>query len=338
MGVARVGLVARCTDSGLGHLSKSFYDNYPVFSTLCVTDADPRYRDHADWFPDATFVRMADMRNFPFTRFLSNIDVLFSYETFYERELLQQAQRMQVRTVLMGMPELTRRRGNQGFLGDPNEYVWPTTWLKPKDEKLLPVPVQYPEDISAPLEDGPLRVVHVGGSGAIGDRNGTEIFLSALKRVKSQVYVRLCLSGPNQCKLVGIPDNVTIEIRRDVPDPFHMYADAHVMMMPRRYGGLCLPVHEALGYGLVVWLTDYVYKTGDYPTTLMLDSEPGLLQRVPVGRIRTHVVDPSTVADAIDMIAERRELLVGVKDQNSAWVKEHSWAQLKPVYDGVFAK
>ena len=333
----RVGLIARCTDSGLGHLSKSFYDNYPVFSTLCVTDADQRYKDHIDWFPDATFVRMADMRNFPFARFLSNIDVLFGYETFYERQLLEQAHRLQVRTVLMGMPELTRRRGNQGFLGDANQYVWPTRWLKPKDEPLLPVPVQTVEDISAPLEDGPLRVVHVAGSGAIGDRNGTEIFLRSLKLVKSQVYVRLCVSASFPTPLVSVPDNVTLEVRRDVSDPFYMYADAHVMIMPRRYGGLCLPVHEALGYGLVVYLTDYVYKTGDYPTTLMLDSEPGLLQRVPVGRIRTHVVDPSTVAEAIDQIAERRELLVGVKDQNRAWVHEHSWPQLKPAYDGVFA-
>jgi hypothetical protein len=331
----RVGLIARCTSSGLGHLSKSLYDNYPIFSVLCITDADPRYKDHIDWFPDATFVRWADMPNFPFARFLSEIDVLFCYEIFYDRKLLDTARRMGVRTVLMGMPELTRRKGHQGFIGDPDEYVWPTMWLKPEGERRLPVPVQTIEDVSVPSGEGPLRIVHVAGAPAIGDRNGTRIFMEALKLVRSEVHVRVCVNGPYEPILAGIPPNVEIEVRRDVSEPFWLYADAHVLMMPRRYGGLCLPAHEAMGYGLVVYMTDYVIGTGDYDAALMLESEPWGRQNTPIGSVRTHIVAPETVADTIDLFAPRQHLLKRAKDGALAWAQEHSWANLKPRYDEV---
>jgi glycosyltransferase involved in cell wall biosynthesis len=331
---SRVGLLARCTRSGLGYLSRSFHDHYRPAATLCVTGADKRYRDHIEWYPDATFVRHADMGLFPYERFLSEIDVLFGYETFYDAKVLDTARRMGVHTVLMGMPELTRSRGLHGWYGDPHERVWPTSWRVPAAGRILPVPVDLPPSLHAyPYHDGPLRVLHVAGARAVGDRNGTDLFIAALGQLTSDVYVRICVNDGFQPTLVAVPPNVTVEILRDTPEREQMYTGMHVLVLPRRYGGLCLPAQEAAAGGLAVVLPD-CEPNRDYPAQI-LPAHKGPPQRVPVGKVPTFVVEPRDIATAIDALARNPDVLALAQKNAQEWAGRHGWDTLAPRYDEV---
>lgn len=305
---------------------------------LVITDCDRRYKDHIEWFDDkrSTFVRWADMDTFPFERFLSEIDVLFSYEIFYSKKLLNTAKHMGVRTVLMGMPELTRRVGHDGFIGDPDVYVWPTNWRRHPSEMLLPVPADPPDiDLRVGgLFEG-LCVLHVAGARAIGDRNGTDLFMEALKYVRNDVYVRICVNDAFKPTLLGVPDNVVVEVQRDVDNHWRMYQNMDILCLPRRYGGLSLPVQEAASCGMAILLPD-CEPNRDYPAQVMRCAR-GRSQRVPIGSIPTVLTDPREIASGIDTLANNPDLLRHAKQDAFSWALDNTWIAHKPLYEEVLS-
>lgn len=331
----RVGLLARCTRSGLGYLSKSFYDHYGPEAVVCVTDADRRYRDNIDWYPGAVFCRWGDMNPFPFERFFSEIDVLFGYETFYHAKVLQTAKRMKVKTVLMAMPELTRSRGMHDFIGDADRNIYPTRWLLPDKAKVVPVPIEHElRGLHAyPYHDGPLRVLHVAGARAIGDRNGTESFIAALGLLRQPVHARICIND-NFDPRFTVRDNVTVEVLRGVENRAEMYEGMHLMVLPRRYGGLSLVAQEAAAAGLALVMTD-CEPNADYPAQLM-HAHPGSRQAVPVGKIETFEVHPTTIAETIDTLAVDPDLLGIAQKAATDWADRHTWTALWDRYLDAF--
>lgn len=334
--IPRIGLVARCNKSGLGYLCRSFDRAMQPAERIVITDCDRRYKDHIDWYGDhSTFVRWADMNVFPFERFLGEIDVLFSYEIFYHKKLLNTAKDMGVKTVLMGMPELTRRYGHDGFIGDPDVYVWPTNWRRHPAEMLLPVPVDPPQaHTEGGLFEG-LCVLHVAGAKAIGDRNGTDLFVDSLRHIRSDVYVRICVNDRHVPVLTSVPDNVIVEIKRDAEHRWEMYQNMDVLCLPRRYGGLSLPVQEASAYGMAVLLPD-CEPNRDYPAQVMR-CRPGPMQRVPVGNVRTHITEPREIANMIDTLANNLDVLAAAKCNASEWAMAHSWGNLRSWYRKALA-
>jgi hypothetical protein len=236
---------------------------------------------------------------------LQTCDLIFSVETFYDLRLAQQ----NIPMVLYVNPELFR-----GY-GSPT-YWAPTDWLVdqlPEGTRVVPFPV---------ATDRPYRkgtgFLHVAGRNAAYDRNGTRPAAAAVRRLGEPLKLAHQIDMPSVrgTRRMGATEHY-----------WDLYAAGGTLVMPRRYGGMCLPVQEALAAGLNVVMTDI---------------EPN--SRWPVMRIPGKRTQVKTVANfpipAIDVDVEAlteglrniEEWAIENEPARVAWVEANSWDTLTPMW------
>jgi glycosyltransferase involved in cell wall biosynthesis len=333
----RVGLIARATDSGLGYLSLDFHRNFGPDETLVIVDADPRYQDHLDWFPGAMTMPYLHFDRPRLEAWMTTVDVVLCYETFYQAETLPAARSAGTRTVLMGMPELTRRDTARGYLGDPDLYVWPTTWLLHElPGELLQVPVTPQPERNRSRTDV-LSILHVVGQAALNDRNGTDILLTALRMVPAEIDVRICAANGARLDFTKIPDNVHIDVWGTVADRYQMYEGCDLLVLPRRYGGLSLPVLEAMSCGVAVMMPDCSPNNTDWPILSIPCLNDGV-QKCPAGWVPRSFTAPGEVAACIEQVAYDRNLVDKAAEAARSWARANSWSALAPAYERALGR
>lgn len=114
-----------------------------------------------------------------------------------------------------------------------------------------------------------------------------------------------------------------------------MYDGQHLVVLPRRYGGLCLPCQEALVVGCAVLMPDTV-PNRMWPIVPM-ETRLGRLHRAPFGVFPTVMVRGSTIAATIDELARDRERLAQVMMGSTSWAAANTWETWLPTYHAVLA-
>lgn len=213
------------------------YDGFTGFSSL--------------GFPDNQTVR----------RFLRGLTHVITAETFYSYEMIKIANASGIKTF---------NQVNYEFCDHlrqplPMPYLWlmPSYWkLEEMTEKFeavkyLPPPI-FTNDFKKAREtnferSGSRRFVHIVGKQAEHDRNGTEDLLRALEFCQSdfELVIRSQYDLPYEIN----DRRITFDIGNKA-DQNELYEDFDLLIMPRRYGGLCLPMNEALASGLPVVMSD----------------------------------------------------------------------------------
>jgi glycosyltransferase involved in cell wall biosynthesis len=336
----QVGLIARADDRGLGHMTWEFHRHLQPARTLVVREpgAEARgFAPHLDRYPDATVVRFdggllpeAEVR-----AWLQGLDVLYSAETFYDWHLVDWAEQAGVATVLHVMPEFFHHHV------PPTTAVWaPTPWRLqhlPAYTRVVPVPVatdRFP--MAAPARADQLRVLHTAGHRAAADRNGTTQLLQALRRTRQPMAVRLTTQDPALPK-AALPRTVTLQAEVGGRAGYwDLYAAADVLVLPRRYGGLCLPVQEAMAAGLAVVLPDTAPNDW-WPALLVPGRERGHINTA-AGTLPLFAADPHQLAQQLDQLAASPELVAEAQQASLAWAQAHSWAELAPLYRAELAR
>ncbi len=336
----QVGLIARADDRGLGHMTWEFHRHLAPARTLVVREpgAEARgFHPHLDRYPDATVVRFdggllpeAEVRDW-----LQGLDVLYSAETFYDWHLVDWAELAGVATVLHVMPEFHHHHV------PPTTAVWaPTPWRLqhlPAYTRLVPVPVatdRFP--MAAPARAEQLRVLHTAGHRAAADRNGTTQLLQALRRTRQPMAVRLTTQD------AALPRGAlprTIALQAEVGGRagyWELYADADVLVLPRRYGGLCLPVQEAMAAGLAVVLPD-TSPNDWWPALLTPGRDRGNITTA-AGHLPLFAADPQQLGAQLDQLATEPDLLATLQHASLAWAQAHSWAELAELYRAELAR
>lgn len=252
----RLGLIARADNRGLGQQTWAAYRNLKPAKTMVVDcpSAQP-LKMHYDRYPDATIIKGLPSSH-DIEQFLHGIDVLYTAETGYSHHIWDLANQAGVRTVL---------HANYEFL-DPHDK--PTVWAAPSLWNIdrwpagtvqLPVPIET--DRLTPEKHGytASRFLHIVGRPAIHDRNGTLDLLQSLQHVTATIEVTIKCQQPGWVgglineHSIRTPGNVTLTI--DSGDTEHYwdnYRGYDALILPRRFGGLCLPANEAIGAGIPV--------------------------------------------------------------------------------------
>lgn len=329
----RVGLIARSEDRGLGHMTWDFHRHVKPDRTLLI-DMGALSRGFAQ-HPERY---SGDVLTLPFNSgvfdeqlvrdWLVGLDVVYSAETFYDWRVVEWARAARVTTVLHVMPEFWRDDVPQP------DVIWlPTSWRRDTfscDTRVVPVPVSRPN--VPPCSDSErLRVVHVAGNRAAGDRNGTILAMNASRYARSSMLLRVETQGQRLPSL-AMPRHV--ELQRHAGgrrDRWQMYEHADVLLMPRRYGGLCLPALEAMASGLAVVMPG-VPPNDEWPIVSMPSSWRGTIE-TPCGQLPMAYVEPRTIAATLDQLADDRSTLAAAQLAAMRWAIRNSWEELLPRYE-----
>ncbi|MFC9432713.1 glycosyltransferase [Nocardia sp. NPDC057030] len=339
----RLGLIARADNRGLGIQLWEAYRHLGPHKTMVV---DCRSRAplplHLERFPDATVVHgiptISDCREF-----LRDLDIVFTAETPYNPQLFAEADRRGVKTVLQYNFELLGHLQQPG-LPAPTLFAAPSLWryddVRFANKQYLPVPIAT-DRFPAVARRGPAeRFLHIVGRPAVHDRNGTPDLLDALRYVRSPITLTIKCQDPHYVPHLlttrTIPRHIDLIVDNgDVDHYWDNYTGADVLLMPRRFGGLCLPAQEALGAGMPVVMPAIDPNTWLDPDWLVPARACGSFMAK--ARIELYSVDPKALAHTIDRFATDAVFYAGAEARARDHAKRLSWDSLKPVYDHTFA-
>lgn len=312
----KVGMIVRSDQGGLGNQTHEIWRHVRPDVTVNVNFSRlPDAMPQGYWrYPGAVETTWKGV-GFPFDhrgafQLLLTCDVIFSVETFYDLRLMQHPQAPP--GVLYVNPELFR-----GY-GAPT-YWAPTPWLVdelPAGTRVVPFPVAT----DRPYKKG-RGFMHVGGRNTSFDRNGTRAAARAVRHTGELLQLTHQVDMPT---MQGAVQLGTVEHYWDA------YAHGDVLVMPRRYGGMSLPVQEALAAGLTVVMTDQ--SPNEQWPVMLVDGNVSTVRTVAKFPI------PAMDADHDALVAACRDARDWGRDNAQAqadWVEAHSWDTLLPVWQAA---
>lgn len=332
----KIGLIARSEDRGLGNLTWEWAQHMRPDRVLVVV---PNHKtpQRLDRYPDATVMKWDHHRDGHLDReavcaWLAGLDVVYSAETFYDWRVCTWARELGVRTVCHVMPEFFRH-GQMSPIQIPAPDVWwtPTRWrldTLPPATRVVPVPIATERfRANARNPDEPFRWLHVAGTRASGDRNGTRPFRASMIFLRGKHTVRIRSQYP-----VGIPEvGPRVRIRADRAEAreyWELYDGFDAVVLPRRYGGLSLPALEAMAAGCAVLMSDVDPQSSEWPVVPM-EAEMGGIVNTPAGAITCANVAPRTIAETMDRLAADPDELFLAQLRAGDFAEDHSWIRLE---------
>lgn len=344
--LVKLGLIARGEDRGLGVASREFARHVPVERTLLIRPQgahDVGLQQHVEWFAEDA-IRVdhwaGPIDSDVMKRFLDGLDCVYSLETFYDWRMCDLARELGVRTVCHVMPEYFKHAPNvhNRFADDlPAADVWwnPTSWRAehlPPEVEVVPVPIALDRFAGRVEHDGPVRWLHVVGSRASADRNGTRVFLEAVKHLHAEQTVILRSQSEPFYPTSSVGRNVRIEVEHaDVPDYWTIYEGADGLVFPRRYGGLSLVAQEAMAAGLALVMPSVEPQLSTWPIIPIAAPFENSIT-TSAGSVPICAPDAKDLAATMDWHAKHPGPLHKEQQRSLACAAALSWTRLLPTY------
>lgn len=336
----RVGILARAELSrGLGIQTHEYARHLDPAKVLVVdVGRHETFPITPAAFPRATVVEMADDGTLPeraVRKWLRGLDVVLFAETPYDWRFCDWARDAEVRTVCHVNPEFYRH----GRMPLPHPDGWwnPTTWRLdklPPGTRHVPVPValdRFEPRMESHTGRSP-RFLHSVGKWALYDRNGTETFLRAayLHRGRLDATVRTQDPLPPDVAPADAADWVTVT-EGTSRDYWTAYDGFDVLVLPRRYGGLSLPVQEAMAAGLAVVMPNVSPNPECWPVVPVHARMSGRAP-LPVGWVEIADTNPADLASTMAWLADDPAALANARAASRGWAEDHSWERMLPRY------
>lgn len=306
----KIGLIARAeTARGLGIQTRNFYDHMPVSSTLLVEMPNPDSALDVAGYGENVLRVPVDTRHHTLPEdavrdWLHTVDVVFSVETTYDWRLPDWAREAGCRTVIQGNPEFYRHH-IPAFSGQaqPDEWWWPTSWrpiIELPNGPVMPVPMPDRARTAAVARaDEPLRILHVIGKRAHLDRNGTDIIVQSMRGLIRPVIFRVHGLEADLSPDIPRSKRVIYDFQlAETQDRWSMYEGQSLLVIPRKYGGLCLPALEAAACGVAVAMPRF--SPNDELAQLLFRTRGTRPTNMACGRIELASMHPHDVSALIN--------------------------------------
>lgn len=345
IGMQRIGLIARCDSTGLGTQSWEFFNHIPCkalvidFSNMIpVGEHNTILRPHTSRFPGQKVIRWGTVHNLRgdipteiIEEFVHDIDILFCIETPYDYNIFDVCRRRGVKTILQLNYEFLDYPSN---LPLPDLFAAPSMWnydAIPEPKVFLPVPVNTERLTVKPPRAN--TFIHIAGRPAEQDRNGTRCLFSALRYVKSAITV--IVKSQTLIHIPNLPANINIICEVGNKENYYdNYDQGGVLVLPRKYGGLCLPINEALSCGMPVITTAISPNNTWLPTEWLVSSHHmGAFQSKKV--VEFYHVDQIELAAQIDAHCNQ-DVYEAARDKAIELRKSISWFMMREKYYEVF--
>ena len=278
----RIGLIARSDRTGLGNQTRNLARMLrPDEIMLINSEPFNRNKQHPEMY--ATY-SVTEIQGFPnreqIVEWLKGLDVVITCEIFYNLKFVDIAKEMGVKTINQYNWEFADYLGNP-HMTLPDKLVSPSYWKFDESRRLwgnveyLPTPV-FVDDFEWVREknfsrEGKKRFLHIAGRTAVNDRNGTNDLIQAMRYSREDFELVIKVQDNTVQNTYNDPriiiDNSSPENEQE------LYYDFDAMILPRRYGGQCLPMTEALCSGLPVIMTDIEPNNRILPSHWVVESE-----------------------------------------------------------------
>lgn len=252
----KLGLIARADRTGLGYQTRSYYKHLKPEKTLVIDIQRLNGNEqHSDWYENAIY-----SDGFPsqhtITDFLRGLDVVITAETPYSFQIYTIAKMMGIKTICVENPEFYDHIKYPEY-PLPDVMILPSNWMEseirnhaePRGVRVYQI--HHPVD----REEHPFRLrttnkpMHIAGKPATHDRNGTWDYLQAwptgLVTTQSEDLASMIGKRYSQSRVI-----------RNIKDQNDIYSYGDYLVLPRKYGGNCLILNEALSRGMPVIMPD----------------------------------------------------------------------------------
>lgn len=265
----RLGMMLWSSPTGLGYQGRNYAKHLEPTKILLndLSNYNQMPTNH-DWYPDARIAKGIPT-NEDMEWLTDDVDTILIVETPLNFQLYDIARRKGVKTIQIYNYEFLDFFENP-LWPKPDLFAAPTSWGKPHVETLGVPIVDLPLPID-PTFCEPRNIVscetfiHIVGLPAVHDRNGTLAFIQAANMLGNKFRYKIFYQTPkDRDRTLSFEPilealrtaRVPIEQIADTENNQDIYAQGDVLVLPRRYGGLCLPMLEALSAGMPVIMTD----------------------------------------------------------------------------------
>jgi len=251
----KIGTIGYRTKNGLGYQVKSYVKHLDIDRVLVVDLSNHNSLPLTDWYPGAQ-----EVKGYPrppeIVKFIKGLDVVLLAETPLNYILYDIARVEGVKTAVVPNWEFFDYFLRPDY-ALPDLMIMPSVWKLDEAQKFCEekgikcIQLHHPVD----REEFPFELrttskfLHIAGKPAVNDRNGTWDFLNA------------CPEGKVLTQSDDLARHVRMKYRNskvytNIDDPSFMYQMGDILVLPRKYGGNCLPLNEALSSGMPVIMID----------------------------------------------------------------------------------
>lgn len=348
--VRKLGLIAYANDGGLGAQTRRLAQMLKPDRVLIIDSSQfsRNKEQHFDWYADfESFIVNGFPNNLQVKRFLQGLTHVFTVENLYNPGIAYWGQANGAKVYCQVNYEFCDNLLHP-WLPEPDVWLMPSHWMKKemvelfgKDKvKYLPPPI-FPEEFSRARElnqkrKGKKRFLHIIGTAAMHDRNGTLDLLDSIPYTKSDFELVIRTQHPISMDAYLDDPRVKYEMG-NLKDNQDLYEDFDAMIFPRRWGGLALTVNEGMMAGLPVITTDIEPQRSWLPNHWRVRSEHKG-EFFAKSKIQYHSIEHKSLAFVIDAFASMSDEEIE-KEKNLAVelaVKEFSPGSLLPKYLELF--
>jgi hypothetical protein len=328
-------LIARADNGGLGNQTWALAQHVS-FDKILIVHADHYTRGRADlsrYEGLAPEVRSCPAQPGPHDAawLLSGSRVVFTAETWYKPSIPLMARQQGVRAVIQANPEFWTR---EEMVGE----VWlPSRWEQdrmPGNAVYVQVPVDRERlQVRDYDQHSSFTFLHIH-SNAMEDRNGTRAVLAACEQMtqRCQLLIRggrmsgLTRIGPVLVQWLGPYDGPYWEMYPSIAD---------CLVLPRRFGGLCLPMQEAAALGMPILTTDLSPQRSWIPYSGLVPTHSARPVRMKGGEFEVHDVNVPALAARMDRMVGQKAFWKFGHHASLAWADSLDWKRLAPEYEAL---
>jgi glycosyltransferase involved in cell wall biosynthesis len=335
----KIALIGRCDNTGLGNqtleLAKMLDPDLVVIIDFTAFRDLPQYPKRYKNYK--TILNNGMISNHLAEKLTTNYDVIISCETFYNDEFVDIAKKNGCKTVLQYNYELYPGATNREF-SLPDVLVAPSSWnvqamnnIIRNKSKLVHIPPPTDEKLFAKnfeynVSKTHNRLLHVHGTGAAFDRNGTIALMQSLRHCKTDFELVI----KTQVEIENFTNDSRVTLKYNNPDNHaDLYYGFDATVLPRRYGGLCLPMNESLMSGLPVLMTNIEPNNAILPREWLFNSNGFQSVRTKI-MVNAGKPNPASIAAIVDRYvnsenkeeAKRSAYNIGYKNFSPLVLKE----------------
>lgn len=344
----KLGLIARADISrGLGQQTYSFFTHLSPHKTL-VIDMGERaiYNQRFDLYTSTLHQKAAsqDRNSVRISRWnmdgslpdrdikwlLSDTDVIFTAETFYDPRIITYARAKSIPTIVQ--PNWEFAYWNLTSEPRPTLFAWPSQWMQdfwPENSIYLPFPI----DTSVPqrVRTSASHLLHVAGHPTRADRDGSKIICELIPYLRGDITFTITSQSaefPNPYSR-----NFTLNVvKQDIPDLTDFYYNSDLFILPRRFGGQSLKLNEAMATGAIPIMPDCPPQSYFLPTECLISGIPDHALRTQGGNVRLFRVAPRHIASRIESFRKNPTLVEKASQSILSYISTMDWQALLPLY------